>query len=86
MRLILLKNDLGPAFKAAGITTKIIIYDHNADRPDYPISILNDPGARKYIDGSGFHLYGGKIDALTTVHNAHPDKNILLYRANGGGA
>ena len=31
-----IKNNLGPAFKAAGIKTKIIVYDHNADRPDYP--------------------------------------------------
>jgi glucosylceramidase len=45
------KNNLGPAFKLAKISTKIIIYDHNADRPDYPISILNDTEARKYIDG-----------------------------------
>ncbi|WP_183562180.1 glycoside hydrolase family 30 protein [Mucilaginibacter sp. SP1R1] len=73
-----IKNNLGPAFKAAGIRTKIIIYDHNADRPDYPISILNDPAARKYIDGSGFHLYGGSIDALTDVHNAQPDKNLYF--------
>ena len=73
-----IKNHLGPAFKVAGIKTKIIIYDHNADRPDYPISILNDPAARKYIDGSGFHLYGGDIDALTDVHNAHPDKNLYF--------
>ena len=35
-----------PAFKLAKISTKIIIYDHNADRPDYPISILNDTEAR----------------------------------------
>jgi glucosylceramidase len=73
-----IKNHLGPAFKAARISTKIIIYDHNADRPDYPISILNDPQARKYIDGSGFHLYGGKIEALTVVHDADPDKNIYF--------
>jgi glucosylceramidase len=73
-----IKNNLGPAFKAAGIKTKIIIYDHNADRPDYPISILNDPAARKYIDGSGFHLYGGDIEAMTDVHNAHPDKNLYF--------
>jgi glucosylceramidase len=73
-----IKTHLGPAFKAAGIKTKIIIYDHNADRPDYPISILNDPAARKYIDGSGFHLYGGDIAALTDVHNAHPDKNLYF--------
>jgi len=73
-----IKNHLGPAFKAAKISTKIIIYDHNADRPDYPISILNDPAAKKYIDGSGFHLYGGEIEALSDVHNAHPDKNIYF--------
>ncbi|QEM13231.1 glycoside hydrolase family 30 protein [Mucilaginibacter rubeus] len=73
-----IKNNLGPAFKAAGIKTKIILYDHNADRPDYPISILNDPATRKYVDGSGFHLYGGDISALTDVHNAHPDKNIYF--------
>lgn len=73
-----IKSYLGPAFKAARIHTKIIIYDHNADRPDYPISILNDPAASKYIDGSGFHLYGGDIEALTDVHNAHPDKNLYF--------
>ncbi|MEP7107350.1 MAG: glycoside hydrolase family 30 beta sandwich domain-containing protein [Ferruginibacter sp.] len=75
---IFIKDHLGPAFKAAGIKTKIIIYDHNADRPDYPISVLNDPEAKKYIDGSAFHLYGGTIDALSEVHNAHPDKNLYF--------
>jgi glucosylceramidase len=73
-----IKNHLGPAFAKAGIHTKIILYDHNADRPDYPIFILEDPKAKKYIDGSGFHLYGGKITALTDVHNAHPDRNIYF--------
>ncbi|WP_244214260.1 glycoside hydrolase family 30 protein [Pedobacter jejuensis] len=75
---IFVKKNLGPAFEKAGLKTKIIIYDHNADRPDYPISILDDPEAKKYIDGSAFHLYGGKIEALTDVHNAHPDKNIYF--------
>ncbi|RZS97489.1 glycoside hydrolase family 30 protein [Cecembia calidifontis] len=72
------KNHLGPKFKEYGISTKIIIYDHNADRPDYPISILDDPEAKKWIDGSAFHLYGGKIEALSEVHRAHPDKNIYF--------
>jgi glucosylceramidase len=73
-----IRKNLGPAFKKAGIDTKIILYDHNADRPDYPISILDDPEANKYIDGSGFHLYGGRIEALTDVHNAYPDKHIYF--------
>jgi len=69
---------LGPALEKAMLKTKIILYDHNADRPDYPISILNNKEAAKYIDGSAFHLYGGKIDTLTGVHNAHPNKNLYF--------
>ncbi len=73
-----IKNHLGPAFESANLDTKIIIYDHNADRPDFPISILNDPDAKKYIDGSAFHLYAGEIEALNEVHEAHPDKNLYF--------
>lgn len=73
-----IKQSLGPAFKQAALATKIIIYDHNADRPDYPISVLNDPEARKYIDGSAFHLYGGNVENIRSVHEAHPDKNLYF--------
>jgi len=73
-----IKKNLGPAFAAANIKTKILLYDHNADRPDYPIRILDDPEARQYVDGSAFHLYGGKISALSQVHAAHPDKNLYF--------
>ncbi|WP_226163533.1 glycoside hydrolase family 30 protein [Hymenobacter terricola] len=73
-----IRTNVGPAFAAAGISTKIIAYDHNADRPDYPIAVLNDAGARPFVDGSAFHLYGGSIDALTQVHNAYPTKNVYF--------
>ncbi|MDP3357722.1 MAG: glycoside hydrolase family 30 beta sandwich domain-containing protein [Lutibacter sp.] len=73
-----IKNHLGPAFQSANINTKIIIYDHNCDKPDYPISILNDPAAKQYIAGSAFHLYAGDISALSTVKNAHPDKDLYF--------
>lgn len=75
---VFVRNNLGPVFKKEGIKTKIIIYDHNADRPDYPISILNDKDAAKYIDGSAFHMYGGEVNAIGTVHDAHPDKNLYF--------
>src|SRR5690554_1548727 len=80
-----IKKALGPKFREASLTTKIVIYDHNADRPDYPISILNDPEAKQYIDGSAFHLYGGKIEALSEVHEAHPDRNIYFTEQWVGG-
>ncbi len=73
-----IKTSLGPAFKAAGISTKIITWDHNCDKPGYPIAILNDADARQYVDGSAFHLYAGDISALSTVHNAYPDKNLYF--------
>lgn len=73
-----IKKSLGPAFGKASIDTKIVVYDHNADRPDYPMTILGDPEAAKYVDGSAFHLYGGTIDALSTVHNAYPSKNLYF--------
>lgn len=72
------KNNLGPAFASENIQTKIIIWDHNADVFDYPISILDDPGANQYIDGSAFHLYAGSIDDLSLVHDAYPDKNLYF--------
>jgi glucosylceramidase len=73
-----IKNHLGPAFHRAGITTKIILYDHNCDVPEYATSILDDPEAARYVDGSGFHLYGGKIEAMSDVHKTHPGKNLYF--------
>lgn len=75
---LFVKKHLGPAFKANNISTKIIVFDHNCDHPEYPIAILNDADAKPYIDGSAFHMYLGEIDALTKVHDAHPDKNIYF--------
>jgi glucosylceramidase len=71
-------HDLGPAFQQAGIQTKILLYDHNLDHPAYVTSILKDPDANKYIDGSAWHLYGGKVEAMTQVHDAFPAKNIYF--------
>lgn len=69
---------LGPAFQTAGIHTKIIIYDHNCDHPNYPIEVLSDNLSRPYIDGSAFHLYVGDISAMSSVRSAFPTKNIYF--------
>jgi len=72
------KTSLGPAFESENITTKIIVWDHNADNTSYPMSIFADADASKYIDGSAFHLYGGSIDNLSIVHNSYPEKNLYF--------
>ncbi|MBP6182309.1 MAG: glucosylceramidase [Flavobacterium sp.] len=82
-----IKNHLGPAFQTANLTTKIIIYDHNCNKPEYPITVLNDDSAYPFIDGSAFHLYEGDISALSTVHNAFPNKNLYFteqYTSSAG--
>jgi glucosylceramidase len=75
---VFIKDNLGPDFRRAGIKTGIVLYDHNLDHPLYPLSILQDPAAAQYVAGSGFHLYGGTVDAMTQVHNAFPNKNIYF--------
>lgn len=73
-----IKKHLGPAFKANHIKTKIVAYDHNCNKPEYVLHILKDPEAYQYIDGSAFHLYEGDISALSTVHDAFPEKNLYF--------
>lgn len=72
------RDHLGPAFSRNGIKTKILVFDHNTDRPDYPLAILDDPKAAQYVDGSAFHNYRGDLSAMSQVYNARPDKNIYF--------
>lgn len=75
---IFVRDYLGPAFHSAGIATRIIVWDHNCDVPSYPEYILGDAAAAQYVDGSAWHLYGGNISALSTVHDAFPGKNVYF--------
>ncbi|MCX6279945.1 MAG: glucan endo-1,6-beta-glucosidase [Bacteroidetes bacterium] len=79
-----IKNHLGPKFQAAGINTKIIIYDHNWDNTYFAISILNDAAVRQFIAGTAFHAYAGDVSAMSAVHNAYPDKGLYFTEISGG--
>lgn len=73
-----IRNHLGPAFTKQQLKTEIVIWDHNADHPNYPIEILNDSISKSYISASAFHLYLGEASALSKLHQAHPDKKIYF--------
>jgi glucosylceramidase len=75
---LLVKQYLGPLFKTHQLSTRIIIWDHNCDEPEYPIAVLNDKEANPFIDGTAFHLYGGDIKALSKVKEAFPDKQLYF--------
>ena len=73
-----IKGFLGPELERAKLNTKIVSFDHNLDRPDYPLTVLSDPEAAKYVDGSGFHHYGGDLSAMSVLHYVRPDKHIYF--------
>jgi glucosylceramidase len=73
-----IKNHLGPVFKEQGIQTEIVIWDHNADNPNYPIQILNDSVTNTFVSATAFHLYIGHESALSKLHQAHPNKKIYF--------
>ncbi len=81
---LFIRDHLGPAFARAGIRTRILAYDHNWDRPDYPRAVLSDPGAAAYIAGTAWHCYGGDVSAQTIIRNEFPDKGVWETECSGG--
>ncbi len=75
---------LGRRLKEDGLKTKILLWDHNWDKPEFPIKTMEDLEARPFIDGFSFHAYAGKPDAQSLVHTAFPDKNIYFTEISGG--
>jgi len=72
------RDYLGPALASAGLTTGIAIWDHNWDEPSYPLNILMDADAAKYVAGSAFHCYAGNPTAMSTVHDFNPGKDLYF--------
>ena len=73
---------LGPLLEKSGLTTKIWILDHNYSLWGRAICELDDADVRRYADGIAWHGYVGEPDAMTRVHEAHPDKHA--YWTEGG--
>ena len=76
-------NHLGPALMQAGLETRVFLYDHNWDQPEYPLEVLNHAGARQFATGTAFHCYGGDVSAQSRVQEMHPDKEIRLTECTG---
>ena len=73
-----LRDHLGPLFEANKVKTKIWCWDHNWNRIDFPRTILSDPAAARYVDGTGWHHYEGKVDAQAKLQREFPDKHIYF--------
>lgn len=77
---------LGPAFAAAGISTKIIVGDLSGwSEWPYTNNILNNAAAKPFIAGSAFHWYDSSSpDVVQQLHANHPDKGIWETEASSG--
>ncbi|MFE0559077.1 glycoside hydrolase family 30 beta sandwich domain-containing protein [Paenibacillus sp. NPDC058910] len=77
-----IKNHLKPQFVKNGIDTKILCYDHNWDKPDYPLTVFEQAGDA--VDGVAWHWYGGKPSAQSEVFDAFPGKEVHFTEGSGG--
>ncbi|MBT2232482.1 ricin-type beta-trefoil lectin domain protein [Nonomuraea sp. NEAU-A123] len=81
------KNHVYPAFRAAGITSKVLIHDWNYG--DYAASgapILADTGVRNdpLFGGIAWHGYFGDPAVGTQVHNQYPAVRQFSTEHSGG--
>jgi glucosylceramidase len=77
-------NALGPAMAAAGLKTKVMVYDHNWDRPDYPEAVLKDAKAGSLAAGTAWHHYAGDPAVMTKFHAEFPQKDEWVTESSGG--
>jgi glucosylceramidase len=83
-RAVIIGRHVGPTFKALGLKTQILDYDHNWDNPEMPWTVLSDPVARHYVAGVAWHCYEGDVPAQSQVHDAFPDKDTWETECSGG--
>jgi len=75
---------VGPTFRARGLKTQILDYDHNWDNPEMPWAVLSDPVARRYVAGVAWYCYENDVPAQSQVHDAFPDKDTWFTECSGG--
>lgn len=83
-------NALGPAFRKAGLNTKIYAFDHNynydnmADQQRYPLKVYSNAKAASFLSGAAYHNYGGNREELLKVGEARPNKELIFTETSIG--
>ena len=72
------KSYLGPAFAAAGLSTKIWMGDADWNTtPSYANAAFADATASSYVAGSAWHGYVGTPATETAVHTSYPARRCI---------
>lgn len=87
-------SHMAPAFKRAGLTTKIYCFDHNynydnvAGQEDYPVKVYNalsgEMEGSELVVGSAWHDYGGSSSELDDINSQAPDKEVVFTESSIG--
>jgi len=85
-QLSLLQGYVLPALATAGLSTKVMVYDHNWDTPSYPETVLAGLTAQQMtqIAGTAWHGYSGTPGAQQTVQNLYPSLGTWMTEHSGG--
>ncbi|GAA4933548.1 lectin [Streptomyces coeruleoprunus] len=81
------KNHVYPAFRAAGITTKVLVHDWNyGDYAGFGAAVLGDAGVREdpLFGGIAWHGYSGDPSIGTQVHDRYPAVRQFSTEHSGG--
>jgi len=83
---IVLRDFVLPALSNSGIGTRVLVYDHNWDRPDFPDTVLGDPaiGGSTQVAGGAWHGYGGTPGVMMSFHNKYSGKGQYETEHSGG--
>src|SRR5262249_55713633 len=84
--ITVLRDYVLPALSENNIDTKVLVYDHNWDRADYPDTVLSDPTLKSspQVAGIAWHGYGGTPGVMTTLYNKYRDKGNYQTEHSGG--
>ncbi|MFE1377960.1 ricin-type beta-trefoil lectin domain protein [Streptomyces sp. NPDC058740] len=81
------KNHVYPAFRAAGITTKVLVHDWNyGDYANFGSGVLDDAGVRNdpLFGGIAWHGYAGDPAVGSQVHDRYPAVRQFGTEHSGG--
>jgi glucosylceramidase len=76
-------NYLGPALASNGLTSQIIVFDHNWKDYTYPEAVLSNAAAYNNSVGSSFHCYAGTVSNQLSLEQAYPSKGIWFTECTG---
>lgn len=83
---VVLRDYVLPALATNELATKVLVYDHNWDRADYPETVLSDATnlSSPQVAGIAWHGYGGTPGVMLSLANQYPSKGNYETEHSGG--